>query len=71
MRSNTQPQNIYPIRLAELDASFVREVKEETGITILPGDSIGTWNRIYKKGDDDKQIIALVRLAYYKSGEIT
>jgi 8-oxo-dGTP pyrophosphatase MutT (NUDIX family) len=52
------------------DKSFVREVKEETGITIKPLLPFYVWTWIYKKDDSRKQIVAVARLAFYKNGKI-
>lgn len=52
------------------DASFIREVKEETGITITPSLPFYIWSWKYKKENTYKQIVAVARLAYYKSGKI-
>lgn len=52
------------------DNSFVNEIKEETGIVIIPLAPFYIWTWIYKKEGVEKQIIAVARLGYFKSGEI-
>jgi 8-oxo-dGTP pyrophosphatase MutT (NUDIX family) len=52
------------------DASFIREVREESGITILPLQPVYIWTWIYTKGADTKQIFAVARLARYQSGKL-
>lgn len=54
----------------DLDKSFIREVKEETGVTITPLLPFYVWTWIYKKDNSQKQIIAVARLASYKNGRI-
>lgn len=53
-----------------IDKSFIREVKEETGITIIPDKPFDTFSWIYQKDNGKVQIVALVRIGYYKSGKI-
>ncbi len=53
----------------EPDNGFVREVEEETGITCEPGTPFYIWTWIYKKDGVEKQIVAIARLGFYKSGE--
>ncbi len=53
-----------------LDTSFIREVEEETGITITPSLPFYVFTWIYNKEDVQKQIIATARLAYYKHGTL-
>jgi len=52
------------------DESFIREIKEETGVDIKPGDPImiKTWK--YTKDNSLKQIVAVSRIGYYESGSI-
>lgn len=53
------------------DESFIGEVQSETGITISPGSPFYIWTWIYETDSDkQKQIIAVARNAFYKSGEI-
>lgn len=54
----------------EPDDSFIREVFEETGVTITPLLPFYTWTWIYKKDNIKKQIVAVARLGLYKNGEI-
>jgi 8-oxo-dGTP pyrophosphatase MutT (NUDIX family) len=54
----------------EPDRSFIKEIKEETGIIITPQEPFFIWTWIYKKDEHDKQIVAVARLGSYKSGEI-
>lgn len=55
----------------DLDKGFIREIKEETGIDILPGQPISLYTWQYKKAEDDIQIIACGRIGYFVSGSIT
>jgi 8-oxo-dGTP diphosphatase len=52
------------------DQSLIREVKEETGITINPGKPYHVYSWTYKKGQVNQQIVALARLGLYKNGKI-
>lgn len=51
------------------DQEFTREVEEETGITVTPGIPFYIYTWTYSKGEKEKQIIAVARLAYYESGQ--
>jgi 8-oxo-dGTP pyrophosphatase MutT (NUDIX family) len=50
--------------------SFIREVKEETGVVVKPSLPFDVWSWTYKKEDTSKQIVAIARLAFYKSGKL-
>ena len=52
------------------DTSFIREVREETGITIIPLQPLYVWTWIYQKGKDKKQIFGLARLGIYCRGKL-
>ncbi|OGM02455.1 hypothetical protein A2115_02695 [Candidatus Woesebacteria bacterium GWA1_41_8] len=52
----------------EPDTSFIREVKEETGITITPGQPFHVYTWIYKKEGGLQQIVALARIGFYSHG---
>ncbi len=52
------------------DDSVIREVREETGITITPSLPFYIWTWICNDEDNNKQIIAVARLSYYKSGKL-
>lgn len=52
------------------DAAIIREVQEETGITITPSLPFYIWQWQYEKDGHPKQIVAVGRLCFYKSGEI-
>lgn len=53
------------------DESFISEVRTETGITIAPGSPFYIWTWIYEKdSENQKQIVAVARNAFYKSGEL-
>ena len=54
----------------ESETTLVREIKEETGIIVKPILPFYTWMWIYKKNDEDVQIVCTVWLAEYLSGEI-
>lgn len=54
----------------EPDTAFIREIREETGITVTPGKPFYLWTWIYDKNGTEKQIIAVARTGRYKSGEI-
>lgn len=54
----------------DVDESLIREVEEETGLTVVPSTPLHVYSWIYKKDDAQKQIIAVARIAYHKSGEI-
>jgi ADP-ribose pyrophosphatase YjhB (NUDIX family) len=51
------------------DKSFIREVEEETGVTISPSIPFHIYTWTYKKEGAMKQIVAVARLAFYKSGK--
>lgn len=54
------------------DESFMDEVKSETGITIAPGSPFYIWTWTYEiDAENQKQIVAVARNAFYKSGEIS
>lgn len=52
------------------DESFIREVKEETGVTIIPGNPLHIYSWTYTKDEDQVQIVALARIGFYKSGKL-
>lgn len=52
------------------DESFIREIREETGITIKPGKPFGIWTWRYNKGKDKVQIVAVARMGFYESGKL-
>jgi 8-oxo-dGTP pyrophosphatase MutT (NUDIX family) len=51
------------------DKSFIREVLEETGITITPDLPFYIWSWTYNKDGDLQQIVAVARLGYYQKGK--
>lgn len=51
------------------DKSFIREVSEETGITITPDLPFYIWSWTYDKDGDLQQIVAVARLASYLKGK--
>lgn len=53
----------------ELDNSLVREVKEETGVDIVPLDPIYMWTWQYTKEDKECQIVAVARVANFLRGD--
>lgn len=53
------------------DDSLIREVREETGITIIPGRSLTTWEWSYRTDASVNRIIATARIGHYASGEIS
>jgi 8-oxo-dGTP pyrophosphatase MutT (NUDIX family) len=53
-----------------LDLSFVREVREETGITIKPGIPFFVYSWKYTRDEDLVRIVAVARLGEYKTGEL-
>ena len=53
------------------DRSFIREVEEETGVIITPSVPFHIYTWTYKKENTKKQIVAVARLAFYKSGKPT
>jgi 8-oxo-dGTP pyrophosphatase MutT (NUDIX family) len=53
------------------DESFIREVKEEAGITTKPLLPFYVWTWNYQKEKDLIQIVAIARMAIYKSGTPT
>jgi 8-oxo-dGTP diphosphatase len=52
------------------DESLIREVYEETGVSVKPSDPIDVWTWIYDKEGSKIQIVAVSRIAYYESGEL-
>jgi mutator protein MutT len=50
------------------DNSFIREVKEETGVTIKPGEPFYVYTWTYQRENEMVQIVALARLATYSNG---
>ncbi|OGM77981.1 hypothetical protein A2188_02575 [Candidatus Woesebacteria bacterium RIFOXYA1_FULL_43_9] len=55
----------------DLDESFVREVREETGVTINPGIPFFVYSWKYVRNGDLVRIVAVARLGEYKTGELT
>ncbi len=51
------------------DASLVREVKEETGINVLPGAPIWTYSWTYERKGEPTQINATGRVCVFIDGE--
>lgn len=51
------------------DESFTREIQEETGLIVEPGQFVYVWDWVYEKEDGMHQIFAAARLARYVSGE--
>lgn len=54
----------------EPDESFIKMVKEETGVTITPLLPFHVWSWTYKRDKDMVQIVAIARLAIYKEGDV-
>jgi|SRR3989344_1350229 len=54
----------------DVDESFIREVKEETGVIITPGRPFHVYTWIYRKENTQVQIVALARLGSQESGNI-
>ena len=52
------------------DESFIREIREETGIRVHPAEVIYTWTWVYTKGDVIKQIIANARIGIENGGKL-
>lgn len=53
------------------DASFIREIQEETGITIIPFLPFYTWTWTYDTKTESRQVVAMARIGIYSQGEIT
>jgi 8-oxo-dGTP pyrophosphatase MutT (NUDIX family) len=54
----------------EPDDSLIREVYEETGVSIKPAEPIDVWTWIYDKEDSKMQIVAVSRISHYIDGEL-
>lgn len=54
----------------EPDEGIIREVREETGVTIKPGLPFYVWTWKYDKEGYKKQVVAVARLASYLKGSI-
>jgi 8-oxo-dGTP pyrophosphatase MutT (NUDIX family) len=52
------------------DESLIREVYEETGVSVKPAEPIDVWTWIYNKEGSKVQIVAVSRIAHYIDGEI-
>jgi 8-oxo-dGTP pyrophosphatase MutT (NUDIX family) len=53
-----------------IDSSIVREVKEETGLIVIPSLPFYSWAWNYKKAEDDIYIYGVVRLCFLQSGKL-
>ena len=52
------------------DKAFVREIEEETGIVVKPFHPFHIWSWTYNREGTKVQIVAIVRLAIHKRGNL-